>query len=81
MFHVDKTKLTSDLTVRFRTHDEFVDSLKAARFRVDDLREAPDRRAQGACLPRSTTVADNANPALTAVSKGLLREQHRPLPL
>ena len=44
MFHADRTKLTSDLTVRFRTHDEFVDSLKAARFRVDDLREAPDRR-------------------------------------
>jgi hypothetical protein len=31
------------LTVQFRTDHEFVDSLKAARFRVDGVREVPDR--------------------------------------
>jgi ubiquinone/menaquinone biosynthesis C-methylase UbiE len=39
----DDTQLTSDSTLRFRSHDEFVDSLQAAQFQIDDVREAPDR--------------------------------------
>ena len=43
VFHEDGTELTSDSTLRFRTHDEIIESLDAADFRVDDVREAPDR--------------------------------------
>jgi hypothetical protein len=42
-FHADGTTLTSDSTLRFRTRDEIVASLEVARFRVDEVREAPDR--------------------------------------
>ena len=39
----DGTTLTSQSTLRFRTRDELAASLEAARFRVDDVRDAPDR--------------------------------------
>jgi hypothetical protein len=43
IFYSDGTELTSDSTLRFRSHDEIVASLEAAGFRVDEAREAPDR--------------------------------------
>jgi len=43
VFHEDGTELTSDSTLRFRSRDEIVESLDTAKFRVDDVREAPDR--------------------------------------
>ena len=42
-FEADGTTLTSELTLRFRQRDEVADSLMAAGFVVDDLRDAPDR--------------------------------------
>jgi SAM-dependent methyltransferase len=43
VFHEDGTELRSDSTLRFRTRDEIVDSLGEAGYRVDDVRDAPDR--------------------------------------
>jgi len=43
VFHANGTELTSDSTLRLRTRHEIVESLEAARFRIDDVREAPDR--------------------------------------
>lgn len=43
VFQADGTELTSDSTLRFRSRDEVIESLEAARFRVDDVRDAPDR--------------------------------------
>lgn len=43
IFCRDSTELTSDSTLRFRSHREIVGSLEAAGFRVDEVREAPDR--------------------------------------
>jgi ubiquinone/menaquinone biosynthesis C-methylase UbiE len=43
VFDNDGTNLTSDSTLRFRSQDEIVDSLEGAGFRIDDVREAPDR--------------------------------------
>jgi len=43
VFCADGTRLTSQSTLRFRTRDELAASLEAARFRVDDVRDAPDR--------------------------------------
>ncbi len=37
------TELTSESMLRFRTRDELVESLEAARFGVAEIREAPDR--------------------------------------
>jgi SAM-dependent methyltransferase len=42
-FERDGTELTSDSTLRFRSRDELADSLTAAGFAVDDVRDAPDR--------------------------------------
>ena len=42
-FEADSAALTSELTLRFRGRDEVADSLMAAGFVVDDLRDAPDR--------------------------------------
>ncbi|MDX5457290.1 class I SAM-dependent methyltransferase [Micromonospora tulbaghiae] len=42
-FRRDGTVLTSDSTLRFRDRDEVESSLAAAGYRVDDVREAPDR--------------------------------------
>ena len=42
-FEDDGTELTSDSTLRFRSGDEIVASLEAEGFRVDDVRDAPDR--------------------------------------
>ena len=42
-FHCDGTDLTSESTLRFRSGDEIAGSLAAAGFRVDEVREAPDR--------------------------------------
>ena len=42
-FEADGTTLTSESTLRFRQRDEVADSLMAAGFVVDDLRDAPDR--------------------------------------
>ncbi|MGZ3146938.1 class I SAM-dependent methyltransferase [Lentzea chajnantorensis] len=39
----DGTELASDSTLRFRSHDEVVDSLVGCGFRVADVRDAPDR--------------------------------------
>ncbi|ADB34560.1 Methyltransferase type 11 [Kribbella flavida DSM 17836] len=43
VFASDGETLTSDSTLRFRSQSELEDSLAAAGFRVDDIREAPDR--------------------------------------
>ena len=43
VFEADGTALTSETTLRFRRRDEVADSLMAAGFIVDDLRDAPDR--------------------------------------
>jgi SAM-dependent methyltransferase len=42
-FEADSTTLTSQSILRFRQRDEVADSLMAAGFIVDDLRDAPDR--------------------------------------
>jgi SAM-dependent methyltransferase len=42
-FEEDSATLTSESTLRFRQRDEVADSLMAAGFIVDDLRDAPDR--------------------------------------
>jgi hypothetical protein len=42
-FEADSATLTSESTLRFRQRDEVADSLMAAGFVVDDLRDAPDR--------------------------------------
>ena len=39
----DGAVLTSDSTLRFRTRAELADSLAAAGFAVDEVRDAPDR--------------------------------------
>ncbi|MFI6678366.1 class I SAM-dependent methyltransferase [Kribbella sp. NPDC050470] len=43
VFGADGAVLTSDSTLWFRERSEVEDSLKAAGFAVDDVREAPDR--------------------------------------
>ena len=43
VFEADGVALTSESTLRFRRRDEVADSLMAAGFVVDDLRDAPDR--------------------------------------
>ena len=43
VFHADHTTLTSQSTLRFRTREEVAASLEAARFRVEEVRDAPDR--------------------------------------
>jgi SAM-dependent methyltransferase len=43
VFASDGAVLTSDSTLRFRERDEIEESLTAAGFAVDDVREAPDR--------------------------------------
>jgi SAM-dependent methyltransferase len=43
VFEVNGEVLTSESTLRFRQRDEVADSLMAAGFVVDDLRDAPDR--------------------------------------
>jgi SAM-dependent methyltransferase len=42
-FECDGAELTSDSTLRFRSREELADSLTAAGFAVDDVRDAPDR--------------------------------------
>jgi hypothetical protein len=39
----DGAELTSDSTLRFRSREELEDSLAAAGFAVEDVRDAPDR--------------------------------------
>jgi hypothetical protein len=43
VFDGDGAVLTSDSTLRFRTHGELADSLATAGFVVDEVRDAPDR--------------------------------------
>jgi SAM-dependent methyltransferase len=43
VFDGDGAVLTSDSTLRFRTRGELADSLAAAGFAVDEVRDAPDR--------------------------------------
>jgi SAM-dependent methyltransferase len=43
VFHADGAELCSQSTLRFRTRDEIGESLTAAGFGVEDVREAPDR--------------------------------------
>ena len=43
VFGHDGTTLTSDSTLRFRSRDEIASSLEALGFRLDDVRDAPDR--------------------------------------
>ena len=43
VFEVDGATLVSESTLRFRQRDEVADSLMAAGFVVDDVRDAPDR--------------------------------------
>lgn len=43
VFEADGSTLTSDSTLRFRSRDEVDTTLRAAGFRVRDVREAPDR--------------------------------------
>ncbi|GIF13097.1 class I SAM-dependent methyltransferase [Actinoplanes teichomyceticus] len=42
-FHADRTVLTSDSTLRFRSRDEIAESLRTAGFDVLEVRDAPDR--------------------------------------
>lgn len=42
-FAADGAVLTSDSTLRFRSRDEVEESLVAARFSVEEVRDAPDR--------------------------------------
>src|SRR3712207_9117110 len=42
-FEDDEAELTSDSTLRFRSRGELTDSLSAAGFTVEDVRDAPDR--------------------------------------
>jgi hypothetical protein len=39
----ERTVLTSDSTLRFRSHDELTHSLLAAGLVADEVRDAPDR--------------------------------------
>ncbi len=43
VFEADGAALTSDSTLRFRSREELGDSLAAAGFTVEDVRDAPDR--------------------------------------
>ena len=43
MFERERTVLTSDSTLRFRTREELADSLSEAEFTVQEVRDAPDR--------------------------------------
>lgn len=43
VFQSEGTSLTSDSTLRFRTREEIVESLETTGFRVDEVRDAPDR--------------------------------------
>ncbi|MGH8977641.1 MAG: class I SAM-dependent methyltransferase, partial [Acidimicrobiia bacterium] len=43
IFERDGTELTSESVLRFRSHDEVAGSLESAGFRVDEVRDAPDR--------------------------------------
>ncbi|HKE77294.1 MAG TPA: methyltransferase domain-containing protein [Acidimicrobiales bacterium] len=43
IFHADGAELTSESTLRFRSRDEIGESLAAAGFSVEDVRDAPDR--------------------------------------
>ncbi|OZM73657.1 SAM-dependent methyltransferase [Amycolatopsis antarctica] len=43
VFEADGSVLTSDSTLRFREREEVADSLTAAGFTVDEVRDAPDR--------------------------------------
>lgn len=43
IFHSDGVVLTSDSTLRFRTRDEIAESLRAAGFSLQHVRDAPDR--------------------------------------
>jgi SAM-dependent methyltransferase len=42
-FEADGSVLTSDSTLRFRDSDEMAESLTRAGFRIDEVRDAPDR--------------------------------------
>ncbi|WP_327436807.1 hypothetical protein [Amycolatopsis alkalitolerans] len=42
-FASDGQVLTSDSTLRFRDRDEVEETLEAQGFRIDEIREAPDR--------------------------------------
>lgn len=43
LFEADGTTLTSQSTLRFRERDEVAGTLAAAGYRLDDVRDAPDR--------------------------------------
>jgi hypothetical protein len=43
VFEANGATLTSESTLRFRRRDEVADSLMAAGFVVEDVRDAPDR--------------------------------------
>jgi SAM-dependent methyltransferase len=43
VFEADGTELTSESTLRFRERDEIAASLEAAGYRLDEVRDAPDR--------------------------------------
>jgi hypothetical protein len=43
VFEPEATVLTSDSTLRFRERDEVAGSLAAAGYRVDEVRDAPNR--------------------------------------
>jgi SAM-dependent methyltransferase len=43
VFSSDGAELTSDSTLRFRSHEELGNSLAAAGFLLEDVRDAPDR--------------------------------------
>jgi ubiquinone/menaquinone biosynthesis C-methylase UbiE len=49
VFEADGARLVSESTLRFRNQDEIVQSLSAAGFRVQEVREAPDRPGLGWC--------------------------------
>jgi ubiquinone/menaquinone biosynthesis C-methylase UbiE len=43
VFHADSSVLVSESTLRFRSRDEVVESLMAAGFQLDEVRDAADR--------------------------------------
>ncbi len=61
VFHADGTGVTSDSTLRFRTRDEIVESLEAARSGSGDHRGGDRACRQGLPGPASTSCAGRLN--------------------
>lgn len=61
-FPDDGSELVSDSTLRFRSRNEIVDSLRTSGFTVADIRQAPDRPAKEfVVLPRPTSKTSSSS--------------------